>query len=87
MKPMKQTTIRGKQGQQPFGRPAGAVMRYHQLPGKWVKVDGFNIDWRNAVELIGQNGFFAAHKLHKCTVFVVETGPKKGIWTRLDSPF
>lgn len=86
-KPMKQTTIRGSQPSK-FGRPAIAPpMRYTELPGRYVRVNGINIDWRNPVELKGQNGFWAVHKLHKCSVFVVETGAHKGQWIKLDSPF
>ena len=61
--------------------------KYTRLTGSWCKrVQGFYgpyWDWVNPVELIGQNGYFGHIKrdlVGDLTVFVVTTGPRKGVW-------
>lgn len=61
--------------------------KYTRLTGEWCKGTTANdlmyFDRANPVELIGQNGYFghvARAFLGDLTVFVVTTGPRKGVW-------
>lgn len=53
------------------------------LNGRWSRVDAHGFMTGAFVALKAQNGFWAQHKVSKGTVFVVTTGPNKGLWTEV----
>jgi len=53
------------------------------LKGRWSRVDSWGHMTGAFVELKAQNGFWAQHKVSTGTVFVVTTGPNKGIWAEV----
>ena len=53
------------------------------LPGRWGRVDSWGHITGSFVDLKAQNGFFAQHKMSHARVFIVTTGPHKGIWQQI----
>jgi hypothetical protein len=57
---------------------------YTKLPGKWQHCDPGGHGVGELVELVGQNGFWAQHKVSHGPVFVVTTGQQKGMWKNFE---
>ena len=72
-------------------------VKYHKLPGRWYRVGQLpnkeTVFLGDAVELIGQNGYFGTYRKPKhvrwtaatLPVFVVMTGPSKGVWVQAET--
>lgn len=69
--------------------PKNSKSVYQVVRGTFRKVTGLNSNapgvTGEAIELGGQNGYFAQHKVTGWRVFVVCTGANAGVWAQVDS--
>lgn len=69
--------------------PKSSKATYQVVRGSFRKVTGLNSSAPSvegeAIELGGQNGYFAQHKVTGWRVFVVCTGVHAGVWSQVDS--
>ena len=65
-------------------QPKQNLGKYTELKGRFFRKEWVYQIETNGEELGGQNGYWATTKDY-ATVFVITTGPKKGMWQRVET--